>query len=307
MSPTPPPWRRSRRWSCGRRRGVAVGLAVGEIQRIVRDVRQGEGLAAAVVEGVGEAQRRADAHVAAGRGDPQRRLQVRPVDHLAGVGAFDPQVVRRLAAWSTSLRTPGAICASQPPRSRAALGVGCFLRRQAMALAFSRRCAARAGAQPGRGPRRSPALSRPDHAFCAHGSAMASTRAEPTTTPSAIAGDAAACSGVRMPKPTATGRPLAARARATAGATAPASAALPRSPRRPRHSRQSREVRRPPPAGARRRWWAWPGGSGRGLRVQGVGQRRGLFRRAVDDDQRRRRRPPPRPPRSARSPGSAAG
>ena len=35
---------------------------------------------------------------------------------------------------------------------------------------------------------------------------MISTKAEPTTTPSALSAIAAACSGVRMPKPTQTGK-----------------------------------------------------------------------------------------------------
>ena len=42
-------------------------------------------------------------------------------------------------------------------------------------------------------------------------------------------------------------------------------------------------------------------------RVGGVGQRPGLFRRAIDDDQRRRRPRPPRPARRAPGRGSAAG
>ena len=54
--------------------------------------------------------------------------------------------------------------------------------------------------------------------------AISSTSAEPTTAASATRAMAAARSGVRMPKPTATGRPVAARMRATAGATAASSA-----------------------------------------------------------------------------------
>src|SRR5579863_4776171 len=53
---------------------------------------------ATTVEGIGEAQIRSDSHVAAGRGHPQRRLDIRAIDHLARVGTFLPQIFRRLGA-----------------------------------------------------------------------------------------------------------------------------------------------------------------------------------------------------------------
>ena len=52
------------------------------------------------------------------------------------------------------------------------------------------------------------------------------TSAEPTTAASATRAMAAACAGVRMPKPTATGSALWRRRRATAAPTCSASGAL---------------------------------------------------------------------------------
>ena len=67
------------------------------MQRVVGRLGRFDLIVDAAVESIGEAQVGTDAHVTPGRGDPERRLQVGAIDHLAGVGAFDPQIVRRLA------------------------------------------------------------------------------------------------------------------------------------------------------------------------------------------------------------------
>ena len=77
---------------------LGIGFAVGELQRILGHVRRVERFPLAVVEGVFEPLRRADTHMIARRRDPERGVEVRTVDHLAGVGALDPEVFRRLAA-----------------------------------------------------------------------------------------------------------------------------------------------------------------------------------------------------------------
>src|SRR5690606_25585857 len=62
--------------------------------------------------------------------------------------------------------------------------------------------------------------------FASRAAATSFTKTEPATTASATRAISAARSGVRTPKPTATGRPAARRTRATAGATSAATASF---------------------------------------------------------------------------------
>src|SRR5262249_28665282 len=162
-----------------------------------------------------EAQLGADAHVVAGRRHPHRRLEVRPIDHLAGVGALDPEILGRLALGRHELAHAGGDLGE--PALPLAFGL---LRRALLQIvsrlshqtdAFMTRALRTACA-------RAPAVSRTFAAGCMFRStaeAISSTSAEPTTTASATRATWAARSGVRTPKPTATGRPEAAFTRST--------------------------------------------------------------------------------------------
>src|SRR3546814_10871426 len=124
----------------------------------------------------------------AARADVQIVLPLLDEHHLLALAAFVPEVVGGIA-----LRGEGQGVAEAVDPAHAAISFAPWI-----ASARVRVKASRCGAA------------------CSPCSAMMSTKADPTTTPSATFAIAAACSGVRTPKPTATGRSVAALRRVTA-------------------------------------------------------------------------------------------
>ena len=76
---------------------VGVALAVAELERILGHLAHRHDLELAVVEDMLQPLVRVHAHVVVGAGDDELvGLQVLVEDHLPGVGALDPQIVRHL-------------------------------------------------------------------------------------------------------------------------------------------------------------------------------------------------------------------
>ena len=74
---------------------IGVAALVAEFERIERHVGEIDGLPRAVVEEMGEALPAGHPHVEAGAGnDEVVRLEIAMEDHLAGLGALDPKVLR---------------------------------------------------------------------------------------------------------------------------------------------------------------------------------------------------------------------
>src|SRR5262249_41388262 len=157
-----------------------------EMQRVLGRLGRGDLVEFPVVEGVLEAQLGADAHVPAGRRDPQRRLEVGPVDHFPGVRALDPEVLggvalgERLAHARRDLGQPAAALAPFAGFALAGFGfgvvelVGRRHQPQTFSAASRAECTALAKA---------PAVSRTFAVggwFNSNAAAISSTRAEPT-------------------------------------------------------------------------------------------------------------------------------
>src|SRR5262249_18475700 len=154
-----------------------------------------------IVEQRLEARLGADAHVEVRlRRDPVGSFQLRPIDQLAVDRILDPEIVRRLTlvgfgllllqARPREIRQPihcpipsGFSPGASLPKSFGAVRTASL---KSLTLRKTRRAASWAG----------PA-------------AISSTKAEPTTTASAVLAIAAAASGSRTPKPTATGSVVA--------------------------------------------------------------------------------------------------
>ena len=261
----------------------------------------------AVVEGVGEAQVRPDAHVAAGRRDPQRGLQVRPIDHLPGVGALHPEVVGRLALGDQACaRRARSGRANRRARAAALSASACGGCRACRSHAIVRRpfvC---------RLARRAHSLSQAPPPFRAPGDGSRSRATAAAIRPPAPSPPP------RRRRPGRWRRPVRA---CGCRSPPPPAGPRPRAPARPPGRRRGVGRLDPGHAGHRdiideaggaadhhRQARVVGGGRGqpdqrRPRRVQGVGQGLGLLRRTVDDDQRRRRRPRPRRGRRSRSPG----
>jgi hypothetical protein len=77
---------------------VDIALLVAELQRVDRDLGQGDLGPLAVVEGHAQPVGRGDAHMVVGAGDDEAvGLDVLVEDHLPGIGALDPEVLGALA------------------------------------------------------------------------------------------------------------------------------------------------------------------------------------------------------------------
>ena len=229
----------------GPRVAQAVGVAalVAEFQRVERHLGEGDRLPRAAVEEMGEALGRGHPHVEAGaRDDELVRLEVAMEDHLAGLGTFDPQVLRHLplgeevADLGTDDVADPAHADTFIPVSRRAFGPprllypgpGRALRPSAPLVPVGLRFAySAATARAPRTPSASsatrsvtaatvPALARPAPSS---ESRTALTSADPTTTPSAVLPMARAWSAVLTPKPTATGNMVCRLILVTASAT----------------------------------------------------------------------------------------
>ncbi len=172
---------------------VGVALDVAELQGIDGILRKLGTLILAVVEQQLQPPLPADAEMVAAirmRADAQVRLQLAVEDHLLALRAFLPEIVghARLARERLQL---GADEVGEPVHGvRVPSGAPCARARRRPAAEPSR-----ARPRRRRFRRRSPP-----------GRRCADTSAEPTTAASATRATAAACSGVLMPKPTATGR-----------------------------------------------------------------------------------------------------
>src|SRR5262249_27205910 len=141
---------------------------------------------------------RADAHVvAAVLTDREVGLELAVMDHLAAGRAFGPEVLRHILLLADQRADARADEVGEPVHARAP--------RTALA-----------------------SCSTVDKTPATGSFALItwSTSTVPTTAPSATRAIAAACSGVRMPKPTATGRSVCRFTLATAPRTSASSAAL---------------------------------------------------------------------------------
>src|SRR6266446_4800898 len=182
------------RLGAGVPQSVGIAPLIAEFQRVGRDLGCCDVYPGFAVEHRFEPRRRAHAHVIIGdRDDELVCLDILVKDELPGVGAFDPQILRHIAAvekaadlWPDDVGYP--VHDATPPLAAAPVA--------GVAL---------------------PAALRLSRTF--------STRAEPTTTASAPCAMAAALAASRTPKPTATGRSVWRLIRRTASTTKPASGA----------------------------------------------------------------------------------
>src|SRR5690606_15523825 len=158
---------------------VDVFLRIAELERVLAHFGRGQQLIA-FVEQLREPHIGADAAVVfAARADVAVRLELAREQHVVAARALDPQIVGRLALLGEGGQRIAD--AGEP----------------AHAFAFAAECTAAASSDVRR---------RTCSGAASPCSPISSTSAEPTTTPSATRAMAAACSGVRTPKPTATGR-----------------------------------------------------------------------------------------------------
>ena len=190
---------------------VGVALDVAKFQRVGRRLRHRQLFEFAVVEQRGEARLGGDRHVVAGaRHHHEIGLEILVEDELAALRALDPQVFRRVAPQERAdLRRDDV----GNPVHRPSLDSGAALTTPRTPAAIVSTSPATAATVSG------PALPSTSEAR------TASTSAEPTTTPSALAAMPAALAASLTPNPTATGRWVCRLMRATASPTFDASGA----------------------------------------------------------------------------------
>src|SRR5690606_16718244 len=181
---------------------IGVALGVAELERVDRNRRQLGQVVLALVEQHAEPALGVETHVVpAVRADVQLLLQLAMEDHLRAARALMPQIVRGLPPDELLQLGPNEI--GQPAHARALRTPPERSRTSESTLST---------------------ISSGSGFSCSRQSAIRCTSAEPTTAASATRATSAACSGVLMPKPTASGRSVCRRSRSTAAATASADA-----------------------------------------------------------------------------------
>src|ERR1700731_107495 len=188
----------------------ALGVAplIAELERIYRHLGDFDLLVPATVEQGREARGRAHTHVIIGaRDDELIRFQIFVEDELAGLRALHPQILRHLALEEAAYLRPDDV---RDPIHRDALARARSILAPRPPAASDAMRSLTAGTVL--------AVALPSGSRLVR---TASTRAEPTTTPSAPCAIVRACSAFLTPKPTAIGKSVWRLMRATAWATRP--------------------------------------------------------------------------------------
>src|SRR5579863_6527855 len=188
---------------------LAVALQIAETKRVGNRLGQLDGREFCLVEEQCETLLRRHTQMSVAiAADEVTRFEVAAEEHLAAIRAFLPKIFRHFRLRSNDGADLGQDEIRQPVHR-----AGSFCR--AWRTPWAKACTSASTAPTSVG------IALPSESSEA---AMRSTSAEPTTAASATRATSCACAGVRMPKPTATGKVVCRFSRATAAVTVSAAA-----------------------------------------------------------------------------------